>query len=60
MVKTKYHTDKTELEKKIHDATDFVKIAKLTKLEKKIPNTSNLATKIGLATVEKKIPDVSC
>ena len=60
VLKTKYHTDKTELEKKIPDATDFFKIAKLTELEKKIPNASNLATKIALTTVESKIPDVSC
>ena len=60
VLKTKYHTDKTELEKKIPDATDFFRIAKLTELEKKIPNASNLATKIALTTVESKIPDVSC
>ena len=40
--KTKYQTDKTELEKKISIATDFVKKAKLTELENKIPDVSNL------------------
>ena len=30
VLKTKYNTDKTELEKKIPDVTDFVKQAKLT------------------------------
>ena len=45
VLKTKYQTDKTELEKKIPDVTDFVKEAKLTELENKIPDISNLATK---------------
>ena len=31
-LKTKYQTDKTELEKKIPDVTDFVKKTKLTEL----------------------------
>ena len=35
VLKTKHNTDKTELEKKIPDVTDFVKEAKLTELEKK-------------------------
>ena len=33
VLKTKYDTDKTELEKKILNVTDFVKKAKLTELE---------------------------
>ena len=33
--KTKYSTDKTELENKIPNVTDFVKKGKLTELEKK-------------------------
>ena len=33
VLKTKYQTDKTELEKKIPDVTDFVKKTKLTELE---------------------------
>ena len=32
VLKSKYQTDKTELEKKILDATDFVKKTKLTEL----------------------------
>ena len=52
VLKTKYNTDKTELEKKIPDVTDFVKKVKLTELENKIHDTSNLATKIALTTVE--------
>ena len=59
VLKTKYQTDKTELEKKIPNVTDFVKEAKLTELENKILDISNLATKTALTTVENKIPDVS-
>ena len=59
VLKTKYNTDKTELENKIPDVTDFVKKAKLTELENKIPDISNLATKTALTTVENKIPSVS-
>ena len=59
VLKTKYKTDKTELEKNIPDVTDFVKKAKLTELENKIPDISNLATKTALTTVENEIPSVS-
>ena len=59
VLKTKYQTDKAELEKKILDVTDFVKNTKLTELEKKIPDISTLATKIALTAVENKIPSVS-
>ena len=59
VLKTKYQTDKTKLENKIPDVTDFVKKAKLTEFENKIPDVGNLATKIALTTVENKIPDVS-
>ena len=45
VLKTKYDTDKSELQKKISDVTDFVKKAKLTELKNKIPDISNLATK---------------
>ena len=48
----KYNTDKTELENKIPNVTDFVKKAKLTELENKIPDISSLATKTALAAVE--------
>ena len=57
MLKTS--ADKTELEKKIPDVTDFVKEAKFTELENKIPDISNLATKTMLTAVENKIPVVS-
>ena len=58
-LKTKYQTDKTELEKKISDVGDFVKETKLTELEKAIPDVSSLVTKSALIVVENKIPDVS-
>ena len=57
--KTKYQTDKTELEKKIPDLTDFVNETKLTELEDKNPDVSSLATKTVLTAVEKKITSVS-
>ena len=59
VLKTKYNTDKTELEKKIPDVIDFVKEAKLIELENKIPDISNLATKTALTAVENKTPSVS-
>ena len=59
VLKTKYQTDKTELEKKIPNVTDFVKKAKLTELENKIPDVNSLATKTALSAVENKIPSVS-
>ena len=59
VLKTKYLKDKTELENKIPNVTDFVKEAKLTELENTIPDISNLATKTAWTTVENKIPHVS-
>ena len=59
VLKTKHDTDKSELENKIPNVTDFVKKAKLTELENKIPDESNLATKSALTVVENKIPNVS-
>ena len=59
VLKSNYNTDKTELENKIPDVTDFVKKAELTELENKMPDISNLATKTALITVENKIPSVS-
>ena len=57
--KTKYHTYKSELDRKIPNLTDFVKKTKIPELENKIPDISNLATKTALTTVENKIPSVS-
>ena len=59
VLKTKYDTDKSELENKIPDVSNLVKKTKLTELENKIPDISNLAAKTALTTVENKIPDVS-
>ena len=59
VLKTKYQTDKAELEKKIPDVTNLVKKTKLTELENKIPDVSSLATKTALTAVENKIPSVS-
>ena len=60
VLKTKYNTDKSELENKIPDTSGLVtKIdydAKITELEGKIPDVSHLVTKTALTTVENKIP----
>ena len=58
-LKTKYQTDKAELEKEIPDVTVFVKKTKLAQVEDKIPDASSLATKTALTTVENKIPSIS-
>ena len=63
VLKTKYNTDKRELENKIPDTIGLVKKTnyntKSTELENKIPDISNLATKCALTAVENKIPSVS-
>ena len=59
VLKTKYNVDKTELEKKIPNLTDFIKKTKLTELENKIPDISSLAIKTAQTTVQNKIPDYS-
>ena len=63
LLKSKYDTDKSELENKIPDTSGLVKNTdyntKIIKIEGKIPDFSNLATKPTLTTVEKKIPRVS-
>ena len=59
VLKTNYNANKTKLEKKTPDVTDFVKKTKLTELENNFPDISNLATKAALTAVENKIPDVS-
>ena len=58
-MKTKHQADKTKLEKKIPDVSDFVKKTKLTELKNKIPDVSSLATKTVLTAVENKTPTVS-
>ena len=63
VLKTKYDTDKSELENKIPDTSGLIKKTdyntKITNIEGKIPHVTNLATKTGLTIVENKIPDVS-
>ena len=63
VLKSKYDTDKSELENKIPDTSGLVKNtdydAKITEIEGKIPDVRNLATKTALTTVENKIPSVS-
>ena len=62
-LKTKYNTDKSELEIKIPHTSGLVKKtnydAKIPDIEGKIHDVSNLATKTTLTTVENKIPNVS-
>ena len=62
VLKTKYSTDKTELENKISDISGLVKKTdynnKITEIENKIPDISNLATKAVLTTVQNKIPSI--
>ena len=58
VLKTKYQTDKTELENKIPDVSNLVKKRKLTELENKVPDISNLAPKTALTAVENKMPSV--
>ena len=63
VLKTKYDTDKSELESKIPDTSGLVKKtdynAKITEIEGKTLDVSNLATKTALTAVEKKLPSVS-
>ena len=61
--KTKYDTDKAELEKKIPDTSGLVKKtdynAKINEREGKILSISGLATNAVLTAVENKIPNIS-
>ena len=70
VLKTKYDTYKSDLERKISDAEKKVpdtsglveKLdynSKITELESKTPSISGLATNFALTAVENKIPDVS-
>ena len=51
VLKTNDNTDKTELENKILDVSNFVKKAKLIEIENKISDVSSLATKTALTVV---------
>ena len=70
VLKTKYNTDKSYLEKKIRDADKKIpnisevirKVdnnAKINEIENKLPSTAGLATNAALTAVGNKIPDVS-
>ena len=63
VLKTKYDTEKTELENKISDTTGLAKKtddnAKITELENKILDVNSLVTKTALTTVENKVPNIS-
>ena len=63
VLKTKYDTDKSELENKTPDTSGFDKNTdyntKITEIEDKIIDISNLATKNALTAIENKIPSVS-
>ena len=63
VLKTKYDTDKKELENRISDTSALVKKtdynAKITQNEGKIPSISGLATNAALTTVENKTPNIS-
>ena len=60
--KTKYDTDKLEIENKIPNTSDLRKTdfnAKITEIEGKIPDVSSLTTKTALTTVENKTPNIN-
>ena len=63
VLKTRYDTDKTELENEIPDTSGLVKKTdyntKITEIRDKIPDISNLVTKTVLSAVENKIPSIS-
>ena len=63
VLKTKYDTDKSELEMKISDTRRLVKKTDYNtitnEIENKISSISGLATSSALTAVENKIPDVS-
>ena len=58
VLKTKYDTDKSELENKIPDTSGLVKKtnydSKISEIEGKIPDVSGLATKTALTAVKNK------
>ena len=62
-LKTKYDTNKSELENKIPDTSGLAKKtdydAKFTEIKGKIPDITNLASKTASPTVENKVPNIS-
>ena len=63
VLKTKYDTDKSDLEKKILDTRKLVKKTDynvtISEIESKIDSISGLVTTFALTAVENKIIDVS-
>ena len=63
VLKTKYDTDKSELENKIPNTSVLVKKTdyntKINEIEGKIPDISKLATKTSLTAIENKIRSVT-
>ena len=62
VLKTKYDTDKSDLEKKSLDTSGLVKKtdnAKITEIENKIPSISRVATNFVLTALENEIPNIS-
>ena len=63
VLKTKYDTDKSNLEKKILDTSGLVKKtdynAKISEIESKTPSVSGLAATSALTAVENEITNVS-
>ena len=63
VLKTKYNTDKSNLEKKIPDTSRIVRKtgynAKITEIENKILSINGLATTSVFSAVENKIPHIS-
>ena len=61
--KTKYDTDKSDLENKIPDTSGLLKKldynAKITEIQNKIPSISGLATSSALNALENEIPNIS-
>ena len=63
VLKTKYDTNKSELENKIPNISTLVKKTdhntKITEIESKIPDISNFATKTALTNLSNAVPDIS-
>ena len=61
ILKTKYDTDKSDLEKKNPDTSGLIEKtdynAEISEIESKIPSITGLATNTALTAVEHKIPD---
>ena len=62
-LKTKYETDKSELEKKIPDTSGLIENtgynSKIIEIENKIPSISDLATNAALTVIKNKIPNIN-